>query len=447
MDQQFKRFVDTGMSKAAKLGVSDVEFFIMKHKAMELEVKQGKLQDSKLAEGQGIGVRVLKDKRQGFSYSTDFSTTALDKMLHQAVINAGYNDRDEANHFPAPGPGYRDMALYDATLEQRSLADKEQLAVQTEQTALAADKRVVRIERAGYEEGETEIWLANSNGLSGYQRGSYCGVYALALGSDGQAQESGSASDISIFYDELSPEKAGRLTAERAVRLLGAKPVQTQAADLVLDPYITMQMMSIVAAAFSGEAVLKGRSLFKDKLGEAVASPLVTLVDDGTLADRLGSAPFDGEGVSCQRTVLVEQGILKNFLYDSHAARQAGTVSTGNGLRGSYKGTPSIQTTNYYLAAGELTQAQLIGQVSAGLYVTEILGAHTVNAISGDFSLGAAGIWIENGRLTRPVRGVTIAGNLKELLLGITAVADDLTFHGSVGAPTICVGPMTISGE
>ena len=208
-----------------------------------------------------------------------------------------------------------------------------------------------------------------------------------------------------------------------------------------------MQMMGIAAAAFSGEAVLKGRSLFNGKWGEPVASPLVTLIDDGTLADRLGSAPFDGEGVSCQRTVLVEQGILKNFLYDTHSARQTGTVSTGNGLRGSYKGTPSIQTTNYYLAAGRLTKAQLIGQVESGLYVTEILGAHTVNTISGDFSLGAAGIWIDHGQLTHPVRGVTIAGNLKELLLRITAVADDLTFHGSVGAPTVCVGQMTISGE
>lgn len=447
MDLQFKRFVESGMQKAAKLGVSDVEFFVMKHKAMELEVKQGELKDSKLAEEQGIGVRVIKEQRLGFSYSSDFSTTALDKMLHQAVVNAGYNDRDAANHFPESQPRYRELALYDETLARRSLADKKQLAIAVEETALQIDARVVRIERAGYEEGESEIWIANSNGLEGYQRGSYCGVYALALGSDGQAQESGSGSDIAIYYDELSPQKAGRLTAERAVRLLGAKPVKTQVADLVLDPYVTMQMMGIIAAAFSGEAVLKGRSLFNGKMNHPIASSLVTLVDDGTLDNRLGSAPFDGEGVCCQRTVLVEDGVLKNMLYDTHTACQAETISTGNGLRGSYKGTPSIQTTNYYLAAGELTEAQLINQVEAGLYVTEILGAHTVNAISGDFSLGAAGIWIEKGRLTRPVRGVTIAGNLKTLLLKITAVADNLTFQGSVGAPTICVGQMTISGE
>lgn len=443
---EFKRFVDTAMHKAARLGASEVEFVVTKHQTLGLEVKQGKLQDSKRAEGQGVGVRVICDKRLGFSYSSDFSAQAIDKMLHQAIVNAGYNDRDLANHFPDKQPPYQEMTLYDKSLGHHALADKQDLAIRTEEAALAGDRRVQRVERAGYEEGLAEMWLANSHGLLGYQQSSYCGVYALALGSDGKHQESGSASDLTIFYDELSPEKTGQRTAERTVRLLGAQAVPTQTAEVVLEPYVTMQIMGIIASAFSGEAMLKGRSLLQGKMQTPVASPLVTLIDDGTLTNKLGSAPFDGEGIGCQRTVLVQDGVLKNLLYDAHTAQQAGTISTGNGLRGSYKGVPTIQTTNYYLQAGGLSEAQLLGQVEKGLYVTEILGAHTVNAISGDFSLGAAGLWIEQGQLTRPVRGVTIAGNLKELLQNISAVADNLTFHGSTGAPTVNVGLMAISG-
>lgn len=447
MDQEFKKFVAAGMNKAKSLGVSDVEFYIVKNKALELEVKGGQIQDTKLAESQGIGVRVIKEQRLGFSCSSDFSTTALDKMLVQAVTNASYNDRDEANVLPCEQQNYRTFDIYDPTIGQRSLADKKAMAIATEDAALAADSRVLRVERAGYEEGESQIWIANSNGLNGYQQGTYCGVYALALGSDGSAQQSGHGMDVAIRYGQVSPEKAGKMAARRAVHLLGAKQVKTQTAALVLEPYVAAQLLGIIASSFSGEAMLKARSMFMGKLGSPIASEHITLIDDGTLTDGLGTASFDGEGVCCSRTVLVEDGVLQNLLYDTHTARKAGTESTGNGLRGSYKGTPGICTTNYYLAPGTVSEQQMISQAERGLYVTEILGAHTANAISGDFSLGASGIWIEKGRLVGPVRGLTIAGNFKELLLKVECVADNLTFYGTSGAPSILVSGMTISGE
>ena len=216
--------------------------------------------------------------------------------------------------------------------------------------------------------------------------------------------------------------------------------------DLVLEPLIATQMLGIISACFSGDAVLKNKSFLAGKLGQCVASPELMLIDDGTLPNHLGSASFDGEGTATQRTVLLEHGVLRNYLHDCHSAAKAGVVSTGNGMRGSYKGTPHVATTNYYLEAGNQKPEELIGAVERGIYVTEILGAHTANPVSGDFSFGASGILIEHGHLTKPVRGITIAGNFQQLLKKIIGIGNDLTFFGGQGAPTVRVAEIAVSG-
>lgn len=290
------------------------------------------------------------------------------------------------------------------------------------------------------------MWLANSNGVLLHQKGNYCGLFCLALGEKDGEQQSGYGMDSCIALRELSPERAGTMAGRRAVQLLGAAPVASGVMDLVLEPLITMQMLGIISACFSGEAVLKNKSFLAGRLGDCVASQELTLIDDGTLPNRLGSASFDGEGTASQRTVLLENGVLQNYLYDCLSAAKAGTSSTGNGMRGSYKGTPHISTSNYYLQAGSQTPAQLTGHVERGIYVTEILGAHTANPVSGDFSFGASGILIEHGRLSRPVRGITIAGNFQQLLQKVCGVGNDLTFYGSQGAPTMRIAEISVSG-
>ena len=221
----------------------------------------------------------------------------------------------------------------------------------------------------------------------------------------------------------------------------------TQKAAVVLDPYIATNFLGLLSPALSAEAVQKGRSLFAGKVNQAVASPLITVVDDGRLPGGIASAPFDGEGVPTSETVLIDQGQLKGFLHNTYTAAKEGVSSTGNGVRSSFKSTPEVGSTNFFIRAGEKSPEQLIKEVPKGLYVTEVMGMHTANPISGDFSVGASGIWIEKGELTRPVRGVAIAGNIMDLLGAVDAVGSDLEFFGGKGAPTLRVSSMSLSGS
>lgn len=444
--ERFKQFAQSGLMKGKKLGAQQVEFFVMKNKALDLHVKDNRVDELTMAENQGIGVRVIKDHQLGFSFSTDFSSTALDKMLSQAIANAKYNDRDDQLVFPEKAKGYAQFDLYDQATFAVPMKEKIELAKETTDIALKSHRKVEKVVYSSYQDEESEVWLANSNGLLAYQKGSACGLYCVALGGEGTEQQSGYGADFGLKYAGLSAKKAGEMAGVKAVRLLGALPMSSKVADIILEPLVAIQILGIIATGFSGEGVLKGKSMFANKMNQQIAGPLVSLVDDGTLAERLGTTPFDGEGVPTSRTMLVENGILKSYLYDTYNANKAGTLSTGNGMRGSYKGTPGIGTTNYYLEGGSISPEALLMQVDQGLYVTEILGAHTANPISGDFSFGASGLWVENGKFIKPIRGVTIAGNFKTLLMDIEMVADDLTFFGSSGSPTIKIAKVNISG-
>ena len=447
MENQFLEFARSGLAKARQMGADHAEVFVVKNRSQEIEIKDDSLDQIKQSESQGVGLRVIKGNRQGFSFSSDFRSSAVDKMVTQAIANSTYNDEEPALYFPEQGRYYPQPDLYDAATGAHTMEEKIELAKETARQAKLYDSRVKSIERSGYEEGEIEMWLANSHGLSLYQKGSFCGLFALALSEQDGEQQSGYGMNSCISYRDLSPEEAGKMAGRRAVQLLGASQVKSGVMDLVLEPLIAMQMMGIISSCFSGEAVLKNKSFLSGKLGEVVASRELTLIDDGTMPGRLGSASFDGEGTAAQRTVLLENGVLKNYLYDCLSAKKAGAVSTGNGMRGSYKGVPHIGTSNYYLEAGSLSPEQLIGSVEKGIYVTEILGAHTANPVSGDFSFGASGILIEHGKLSHPVRGITIAGNFQQLLQKISGIGSDLTFYGSQGAPTIRISDISVSGK
>ncbi|MGI6227501.1 MAG: TldD/PmbA family protein, partial [Peptococcales bacterium] len=287
----------------------------------------------------------------------------------------------------------------------------------------------------------------NSLGLKGYYQGAYCGGYGLVVAEDNGENQTGFGMQYNLKYCTLNPEKIGKEAGERAVRLLGAKSVPSQKATLILEPYIATNFLGIISPALSAEAADKGKSFLKDKLNKKVASNLLTLIDDGQMPGRILSAPFDGEGVPTSKTTLVEEGVLKSYLHNTYTAHKAGLQSTGNGIRGSYKSTPEIGTTNFYLEKGTLDPQQMIKEVEKGLYVTDVMGMHTANPISGDFSLGASGIWIEKGELKYPVRGIAIAGNIEQLLENIDGVGNDLTFFVGKGSPTIRINNISISGS
>jgi PmbA protein len=229
--------------------------------------------------------------------------------------------------------------------------------------------------------------------------------------------------------------------------MLGAAPVATRKAVVLLDPYVATGFLGLIGPALTGEAVQKGRSLFAGKVGERVASDKITIIDDGLLGGGIASAPFDGEGVPTSRTILVKKGDLRGYLHNTYTAAKDGVQSTGNGVRSSFKGTPEVGMTNFYIEAGQIPVEQLIKDISSGIYVTEVMGMHTANPISGDFSVGVSGLLIENGELTRPVRGMAMGGNIIELLENIDAVGNDLHFFIGKGSPTLRVAQLTISGQ
>lgn len=446
MEKKFLEFAGVGLQKARQMGADSAELFMVKKRSLEVEIKDGSLDEIKQADSQGVGLRIIKGNRQGFSFSSDFRETALDRMVVQAITNSSYSDLEPALYFPAPSACYPRLDLYDPQLERHSLEEKLELAQESARQAEGYDELVTRVERSGYEEGDVKIWLANSNGVMLHQQGNYCGLFCLAIGEKAGEQQSGYGMDSCIALRDLSAEKTGRMAGRRATQLLGAAPVNSGVMDLVLEPLIATQILSILSACFSGDAVQKKKSFLAGRLGQMVASPDITIVDDGTLPGHLGSGAFDGEGTATQRTVLLKNGVLQQYLYDCLSAKKAGVGSTGNGMRGSYKGVPHIGTTNYYLEAGHYAPDQLVGEIERGIYVTDIMGAHTANPVSGDFSFGASGILIEHGCFSRPVRGITIAGNFQQLLQKINGVGHDLTFYGGQGAPTVRIAEIAVSG-
>lgn len=435
------------VSKACKLGAECVEVFILKGKELSIQVANSNIDNIKEAEEEGLGIRVLKNNKLGFAYTSDLGLVAIEKCINNAIDNSSKTNEDKYLNFAKPYKEYIDLDLYDANIFKKSLDEKIELAREIENYALNYDKRVKFSERSAYEDSQYEIWIANSLGLASYYQGAYCGGYALVVGEENNENQTGFGLQYSLNYEDLNPQKIGEEAGKRAIRLLSAQHINTQRASLVLEPYIGSNFLSIIAPAFLASYVQKGKSFLANKVGEKIANDKVTIIDNGAMPDKIVSAPFDGEGVPTSQTVLVQEGTLKGFLHNLYTAKKEGVKSTGNASRSAYYSSPDVGTTNFYIDKGNISSKELIKNTSKGLYITDVMGLHTANPISGDFSLGASGLWIENGEFVKPVRGVAIAGNLKDLLLNVSEVANDLTFFVGKGAPTLKIEDISISGS
>ena len=447
MEQKYVNIAKDLAAKSKKLGVNEAEVYIVQSQDLSIEVADGKIETLKNAESNGVGIRVFKDEKMGYSFSSDFSDTALEAVLHQAVANSAIVEKDPFNKMPGGMFKYPELDLYDPEIVSAALEDKINIAKEIEQVARKEDKRVTITENSTYEDSVYSVTVVNSNGLEAAYRGAFCGAYAFLVSEENGDSQTGFALQYRLKYGDLDPKKIGKEAAQKAARMLGAKEIATQKAVVVLDPYVVTNFLGVLSPSLFAESVQKGKSLFAGKIGEIVAAKNVSLVDDGTMQGGVLSSPFDGEGVASQKTVLIDKGKLNTFLHNTYTASKDNLKSTGNGIRGSYKSTPEVGITNFYLDKGDLTGESLLKGVDKGLYVTEVMGIHTANPISGDFSIGAAGLWIENGEFKYPVRGIAIAGNLAALLMSIDGVADDLTFFVGKGAPTVRISEMVISGS
>lgn len=446
MRENLQKTAECVLGMAAKKGNIKAEVFLLDSEDMTIEVADKQVENMKIAQERGLGLRVIKEGRLGYAYTSDMSKAALASVVDKAINNSQETKPDCNWDLPQRVSSYTPMNIYDEKIFQIPVEQKILLAQNIEDAAKGYDKRIAIIEKAVYQESCYSIIIQNSMGLSGEYQGSYCGAYAVVVGSENEDSQTGFAMHFGLKYEDICPSKIGQEAGEKAVRMLGAKMISSANMPIVFDPYIGTKFLGIMQTAFSAEAMQKGKSFYIGKEGMNVASPLITIIDDGTLPERLGTAPFDGEGVPTTRTVLLEEGCLKGFLHNQYTAAKSGVKSTGNGIRGTYKSTPEVGSTNLYIKAGEQSPQEILKEVKRGLYVTDILGMHTANPVSGDFSLGAAGLLIENGELTTPVKGVAIAGNLQEMLNDIDAVGNDLTYFIGKGSPTIRIKAMSISG-
>jgi PmbA protein len=427
-----------------------VEAFASWGRETEVKVYNGEVESLVSAESRGVGVRLIVDGRLGYAYAADPDERELDDVVKQARTNAALATEDEGNVLPDPRPIEPLAGIFLPEILSATPEQKVELALATERACRAADARVKGVESASYGEGIGRVAIASSSGIEAMSERGDCWAAAVALAADGDETQTGFGLSIARRPGDLAVEDAGREAAERGARLLGATKPATARMPVMLDPFAAASFLGVVVAGLSAEAVLKGRSLFADKVGQRIASEQLRLHDDGRDLKGPGAEPFDGEGVPTQRTPLIEDGVLRGFLHNSSTAARMQATSTGNAGRAGFKSAPGVSTTNLVVSPGSDTPEDLAARAGRVLLVQDLIGVHSgANPISGDFSVGVNGVVLENGEIAGGVREATIASTIIDILLGVSAVGSDLRylpFGGSIGTPSILIGEMTVAG-
>jgi PmbA protein len=450
VETELRELASSVVSRAMKAGASAAEAVIREGTGFSTVVRLGQVETLKESGSRGIGMRVFLGQRSASTYSSDFTPDGIDRLIKGAFDLARVTSEDPYAGIPEPSqlgsiPG--DLKLYYDDVYSLPPEERIDYAVRAERAALEADPRMKNSDGGSFDAVIGRKVLANSHGFLGDFRRSYCAVYAAPIAQDesGAMQRDYWFSIARTLKKLESPESVGREAAQRTLRRLGARKIASTQAPVVLDPLVAGSILDNIFEAVDGDAVYRQSSFLAGKLGEKVAAENITIIDDGTIPEGFGTEPFDGEGVPTQRTPVIENGILKSYLLNTYTAKKLGLKTTGNAARG-LAGNPGIGSGNFFLQKGERTPRQIIGDIKQGLYVVQFLG-FGVNMVTGDFSRGASGLWIENGELAYPVEEITVAGNLREMLNNISEIGNDLEFRGSMAAPTLRIDGMTIAGE
>jgi PmbA protein len=436
------------LRRARALGADAADTLVAEGTDFSVTVRKGEVETLKDAGSKALGIRVFVGRRTASSYTSDFSPSALETLVRETVDMARVTGEDAAAGLPdeAPAAETIDLGLFDPSPAALPTSERIERARRAEAAALAVSPEITNSQGGTYGSDEGFVVLANTNGFMGSYRSS-----GVALSVVPVAQRNGHM-ERDYWYtngrglgDLLEPEEVGRIAAERTLRRLGARKVPTCEVPIVFDPETAAELLGTLFRGLSGYSVFRNATFLKDRVGEQVASPLLSVIDDGRLPRGLGSRPFDGEGLPTRRNVPLENGVVRHFLCDSYSARKIGARPTGSARRG-VGGGPSVGAGNLSFAPGTTAPEQIVGEVERGLYVTDLIG-FGIDLVSGDYSQGAVGHWIENGRLVHPVHEVTIAGNLKQMLLDVDAMGSDLVWRSSSAAPTLRIRRMTVSGS
>jgi len=424
-------------------GADEMEISILDGYEFSADVRLGKIENLVEAGSRSLGLRVIKDKKTAYASSSDLSTETLQRLVTNAIQRASLASFDEYSGLPPLSTGIIDVSslkLFDPTIAELDSEKKINLALETEKIALE-DKRITNSHGASFETREVKIILANSNGFVHEYDQTFCSLsVGLQAGETDSRVEDGWFSAKRHFSQLERPEEIARKAVERTVRQLNARKIKSQNVPVVFEPMMTSWLLGFLFACISGISIYQKISFLADKLGEKIANEKLTVFDDGLMPGMLGTRPFDGEGVRCQKTLVVDKGILKNYLCNTYAARKLNLQSTGNSDGG------GISPNNFYLVPGENPPEKIIASLDNGLLLIKTIG-YGLNPVTGDISRGAFGLWVENGEIVYPVSEITISGNLGEILNSIEMVGNDLDFRVPVTGPTIKVAEMTVAGQ
>jgi PmbA protein len=431
-------------------GGEEIEAYAEGSRHVQVRVRGGEVESLTSAETRGLGVRALVGGRVGYAYGADPTPEEVAALVRSARESAAFSEADDANRLPDLTPPEPLPGMFREALERVPAERKVSLALEVERAAISAHPDVGKVESATFADSVSRAAIASTRGGPMEFARTDCWVSVSALAERGGETQSGFDFALARELDELDWEAAARAAAERAARLLGGEKPRSERVPVVLDPSAGTAFLSVLAGALSGEAVLKGRSPLAPLVGQSVGSEAVTLVDDGRLTQGSAAAPFDDEGVHTARTPLIEAGVLRGFLHNTFTATRLGTTSTGNAGRQGYRSVPGVSPSNLAFEPGAVPAEDVIRAAGRGVYVQDVTGLHSgASSVTGDFSVGAAGLAIEDGALGRPLREMTVASTLLDVLRGVTALGNDLRFFpfgGSLGSPTILVGEMTVAG-
>jgi len=438
-----------GLEQARAAGADSAEVLIVSGESLGAGVRMGEVEKLKSSRERRLGVRVFVGKSSATASTAEFERKALNEFVADTVRLARLTAADQWSGLPDP-------ALHPRTVPELDLADPSsgiieadralEIARTAERAALGADSRIKNSEGAEFDSGNYRVVFANSQGFAGEYAGTTYSLADAPIAEENGAMQPGHWYTQNRRFDGLEEAASVGLTsAKRAIRKLGARKIKTTRAPIVFDPDMAAGLLRALVGAASGPSLYRGASFLVGRLGTEIASAGVTIVDDGTIRGGLGSKPFDGEGLPITRKNVLERGVLKTYLLDSYSARRLGLEPTGNASR-SAGDAPGVSATNLYLQPGPYSPEEIIRTVKRGLYLTELIG-FGINSVTGDYSRGASGMWIEDGELAYPVQEITVAGNLKDMFMSIEMIGNDLTWRSSTVAPTLKISEMMIAGE
>jgi PmbA protein len=439
------------VERALAAGATDAEAYASEDAGREIRAQGGEVESLTAATQRGIGVRAWIGRQVGYAFGTDLSEAGIAAISARAAEAARVADEDEFAGPPSADGATVDLQLSDPSVAEWPADRVADLTLAIERAALDADQRVAAVEQAVYADSAERVAIASSTGIDGeFERSSCYGyVQVLAEGDDGR--ETGLGFDLGRGPDAIDPAAIGREGAERATAMIGARKPESRSCPVVLDPTVAASFIGLIGQGLGAGAVQRGRSPFADRLGAEIAGEALVIHDDGLDPEGSASSPFDGEGVPCRRTALVEGGALRTYLYDTYTARRGGASSTGNAGRGGYRSQPSVSTSNLIVSPGALGFEELLHEAGEGVFITDVAGLHSgVNPVSGDFSVGASGRAIRGGELAEPLREFTIASDLVSMLVAVRAAGRTprwVPFGGSISTPSLLIGAMTVAGS